>query len=217
MSDPYQKDRSELTPLLEKKNKEEHINSNTETVDTLKYRHSNPKWILGIKVKKETSCLNLFAIFFVTFLIAAKYGFLQIQITFLLESKDHFAISSDQVGRKNSYIIVWQSILTLIFLPFIGYVYELAGRRCVIMTCLFSSVALFGVIPYTAPNYPLLVFVKSLTFLLGSIVDAHPLIPDYIKSESRGKAVAIALLGSIMGEVFAMTVFIGLSINMDLN
>ena len=97
------------------------------------------------------------------------------------------------------------------------FVEALLGRRCVIMVCLFSSVALFGVLPYTAPNYPLLVFVKSLTFLLGSIVDAHPLIPDYIKSESRGKAVAISLLGSIIGEVFAMTVFIGMSINMDLN
>ena len=85
------------------------------------------------------------------------------------------------------------------------------------MTCLFASVALFGLIPYTAPNYPLLVFVKSLTFLLGSIVDAHPLIPDYVKSESRGKAVAIALLGSITGEVVAMTVFIGLSIHMSLD
>ena len=105
----------------------------------------------------------------------------------------------------------------IVFLPFIGYIYELAGRRCVIMTCLFASVTLFGVIPYTAPNYPLLVFVKSLTFLLGTTVDAHPLIPDYIKSESRGKAVAIALLGTITGEVFAMIFFIGMSINMDLN
>ena len=86
-----------------------------------------------------------------------------------------------------------------------------------LMSCLFGSVALFTVIPYTAPNYPLLVFVKSLTYVLGSVVDAHPLIPDYVKSESRGRAVAIALVGTVTGEVFAMTVFIGLSINMGLD
>ena len=85
------------------------------------------------------------------------------------------------------------------------------------MSCLFTSVILFGFIPYTAPSYYLLVFLKSLTYLLGSVVDAHPLIPDYVKSESRGKAVALALLGSVFGEVFAMTVFIGLSINMSLD
>lgn len=63
--------------------------------------------ILGIRVKKETTPLNLFAIFFVTFLIAAKYGFLQIQITFLLESPDHFAVPASEIGAKNSYIIFW--------------------------------------------------------------------------------------------------------------
>ena len=102
-------------------------------------------------------------------------------------------------------------------MPFIGYMYELAGRRVVLTTCLFGSVALFTVIPYTAPNYPLLVFVKALTYVLGSIIDAHPLIPDYVKSESRGRAVAIQLIGTVTGEVFAMTVFIGLSINMGLD
>ena len=105
----------------------------------------------------------------------------------------------------------------LIFLPFVGYVYELAGRRIVLMTSLFLSVALFALIPYTAPSYYLLVFVKSLTYVLGTIVDAHPLIPDYVKSESRGKAVAMAILGSIIGEVFAMTILIGMTLNMSLD
>ena len=118
---------------------------------------------------------------------------------------------------RNSFIIFWQSLLALCFLPFAGYIYELAGRRIVLVTCLFGSVALFVILPFTAPNYPLLVLVKSLTYVFGTTVDAHPLIPDYVKSESRGRAVAMALLGTITGEVFAMTVFIGMTINMGLD
>ena len=173
--------------------------------------------ILGIKVKKETTTANLFAIFFVPFLMAAKYGFLQVQITFLLESEDYFAINPSEVGRKNSYLIFWQSGIALCFLPFIGYLYEFLGRRLVIVMCLFASVALFLLVPFTAPNYYFLVIVKSLTYLLGTIVDGHPLIPDYVKSESRGRAVSCAVLGSILGEVFSMTVLIGLSIDMRLD
>ena len=102
-------------------------------------------------------------------------------------------------------------------LPFIGYAYEFFGRKYVIITSLFTSITLSMLIPYTAPNYSLLVFVKSLTVVFGTIVDANPLIPDYIKSESRGKGVSISLLGSICGEVFAMTVLIGLTMDMDLD
>ena len=51
--------------------------SETTTRDTYK-KKGEDRYILGIKVKKETSAANLFSIFYITFIMAAKYGFLQI-------------------------------------------------------------------------------------------------------------------------------------------
>lgn len=35
---------------------------------------------------------------------------------------------------------------------------------------------------------------------------AHPLIPDYIKRDSRGKAIAVCGIGLVLGEVFSIGV-----------
>lgn len=44
---------------------------------------------------------------------------------------------------------------------------------------------------------------------------AHPLIPDYIKRSSRGKAVALSGVGLIFGEVFAMGILFNLTKHMN--
>ena len=54
--------------------------------------------IMGIAVKRETTCCNLFAIFFIQFLVTAKYGFLQAQMYFLLESDDLFGVEYSELG-----------------------------------------------------------------------------------------------------------------------
>ena len=44
---------------------------------------------------------------------------------------------------------------------------------------------------------------------------AHPLIPDYIKRASRGKAIALNGVGIVVGEVFSMGVLFNLTKDMD--
>ena len=72
--------------------------------------------------------------------------------------------------------------------------------------------ALFIVLcPYTAPNVLYLKIVRALFAMAGSQISCHPLILDYIKKESRGKAAALQGLGSLLGEAFAMVVLFGYS------
>ena len=40
---------------------------------------------------------------------------------------------------------------------------------------------------------------------------AHPLIPDYVKRSSRGKAIALSGLGFVLGEVMSMGVLFNLT------
>ena len=46
---------------------------------------------------------------------------------------------------------------------------------------------------------------------------SHPLIIDYIKSESRGKATSIQALGNGIGEFIAMTVLLTIQMNMSVS
>lgn len=43
---------------------------------------------------------------------------------------------------------------------------------------------------------------------------AHPLIPDYIKRSSRGKAIALNGVGIVVGEVFSMGILFNLTKSM---
>ena len=169
-----------------------------------------------MNVKAETTWYNLFAICFIQFLITTKYGFLQAQLTFLLESEDHFAIEESVIGFKNSRLYVCSSVVALISLPVIGYIYELLGRRCVIITCLFSSCALLVIVPYTSPNFHFLVAIRSILGMLEGFATTNPLIADYVKRDSRGKGVSIRVLGALLGEICSMTLF-GLTASMGID
>ena len=46
---------------------------------------------------------------------------------------------------------------------------------------------------------------------------ANPLVADYIRKDSRGKAIALVATGMGVGETFSMTVLFGLSSNLPLN
>ena len=52
--------------------------------------------------------------------------------------------------------------------------------------------------------------------LLGAACLSNPLINDYVKKESRGKALALAALGVACGEAFGMSVLFGNTKQMEM-
>ena len=100
---------------------------------------------------------------------------------------------------------------------FIGYIYDLLGRYMVILLSSFGSALMLAIIPFTAPNHNLFIITFLLFNALISISGTNPLIPDYIRSDSRGQAVALKLLGLVFGELFNAMVLFGLTVEMDLN
>ena len=73
------------------------------------------------------------------------------------------------------------------------------------------------ILPRTAPSFILLCVTRLLLGYCMGFCITNPLIADYIKNESRGKAVAFQTIGIFLGESFAMIVLIGGTINMELN
>ena len=97
-----------------------------------------------------------------------------------------------------------------------GYLYDLFGRKVLLViyfVIISISVYLF---PRTAPNVGFLVAIRSLLQLLGASCLSNPLINDYVKKESRGKALALAAFGVACGEAFGMAVLFGYSKQMEM-
>ena len=104
---------------------------------------------------------------------------------------------------------------TIITAVFAGYIYELVGRKVTLFLSFFLSGLAYIWVPYTAPDYNMLILIRIIIGITAAAPTAHPLIPDYIKRSSRGKAIALNGVGVVIGEVFSMGVLFNLTKSMD--
>ena len=112
----------------------------------------------------------------------------------LLQDEDYFHVPLPELGKATSIVIVWAQILPLIFTPFLTYVYETIGRRIPLTYALLCNNLLFWLMPRVAPNFTLLCAIRAVISLNNTLLLGAPLISDYIKTESRGMAVATSAL-----------------------
>lgn len=101
---------------------------------------------------------------------------------------------------------------------FVGYVYDIIGRRLTLfMSFVISSVLLYF-IPHTAPVvFPNLLLLRMA--IAASLVApiASPLIGDYLPKESIGKGAALVGVGFIIGEILSMGVLFNITKEMTPN
>lgn len=74
-----------------------------------------------------------------------------------------------------------------------------------------------ALMPQAAPDLSMLIVLRTIQSTFCVLLISNPLIADYIKKDSRGKAISIVAIGMGLGEAFSMTVLFGLSVNMPLN
>jgi len=110
------------------------------------------------------------------------------------------------------------SNLTIFSLPFglittffISYAFELLGRKFTISLSYILTGICFIMIPYTKPYFWFLALMRCAIGVTMAGPISHPLINDYVRKNSRGKAIALNGLGSVFGEVFAMGILLKLS------
>jgi MFS family permease len=134
----------------------------------------------------------------------------------MLEDKaEGFAIPNSQVGVVPSELTMWSIPFSMVTTIFVGYSYEILGRKLTIFWSYFLTGLIFIAIPYTAPNYTYMVILRCAVGVTMSAPMAHPLIPDYVMKKSRGKAVALTGVGLVVGEVFSMGVLFKYTMSMS--
>ena len=133
----------------------------------------------------------------------------------LLENKDYYAIPESELGRATSIVLIWSQLLPLMMTPFMTYVYEMVGRRLPVTYSLICTNILVCMMPKVAPNFTMLCILRAIIGLNNTLIIAAPLISDYVKQESRGKAVAINTLAIGLSQVFATQFLVPLTMDMN--
>lgn len=71
---------------------------------------------------------------------------------------------------------------------FVGYVFDLLGRKIPIFICLLLCGFLMTSIPFCAPVvYPNLIVVRILIGIMTIAPNCHPLVSDYVSKSFRGR------------------------------
>ena len=134
----------------------------------------------------------------------------------MFRDQELFSVPEDEIGRTISKIVLIAYFWSILAALMAGYFYDLAGRKPLILLYLFlQSIGCF-LIPRTAPSIELFTVVRAFTQMLGVSLLSHPLVNDYVKKESRGKAVAIIGFGTLAGEAFAIVVLFGFTKRMEI-
>jgi len=109
----------------------------------------------------------------------------------------------------------WGLVISCFFSIFVGALFDICGRKPVLTVTYAVLVFVIWTMPYV-PTINWLI-VNRIGFSISmQLLHAHPLVIDYIKSESRGKANAAQGLGNLIGEAFAMVVLIHIQISLPI-
>ena len=109
--------------------------------------------------------------------------------------------------NTESQILFYASLVSVVISIGVGYTFDIFGRRNLIALSYALLVIMIWTLPYV-PSINLLIVNRACVQVAFQYLHSHPLVIDYIKSESRGKATALQALGNGVGEGFAMIVLI---------
>jgi len=105
---------------------------------------------------------------------------------------DYFDVSTADIAQVNNDMLFYVFPFQMTYTVLSGFIYDIFGRKPTLICNLLATILCAFVSPSTAPDlYPWYFIVRIGAICSLSAVIANPLILDYIKKSSRGKAYAI--------------------------
>ena len=158
------KHQDETDALISQQTTTASLHDTSKDTDTTssEYKLRQTSSVLGVNTKRGVSALNVFALFYIAAIMTAVSGFINAQMTFLLQSELHFNISRDVIGRVNAQVLFYANIIPLVLCPTFGYIYDIFGRRIPIFTAIFGSILCMALMPLVSPNLNLLIVCRTI-------------------------------------------------------
>jgi MFS family permease len=166
-----------------------------------------------MNVNEKTTLGNLISIGLVQAATTISVGFYNSNLPFLMSSPDYLGITdSEELTAVNSTIITYSLIISTCLAIFMGIIYDYYGRRVTINTNMTVMVLTLFFLPYMATSYGMIVLNRIIFSTVTHFLYSTPLVPDYLKPDSRGKAVSnLQSIGYFAGEFFATVVIMSLT------
>ena len=96
--------------------------------------------------------MNFLSIPLMTATLVSLSGFAGAKLILLLTDKNYFAVDETEIGRVSNDLIFYPSIFNMIFHPLNGQLYEILGRRKLLVLAFLLGSLLTILVPYTAPS-----------------------------------------------------------------
>ena len=115
---------------------------------------------MGIELKPGYDLKNLWAmpLCLVAATIAGTYT--NTEIIFLLQHKDYFNTPKEDIGKRSNALIFYSIPIAMISTFIVGQIFDAIGRRPTLFFSILLGCFCMVLVPYTAPNFYLLLLVK---------------------------------------------------------
>lgn len=121
----------------------------------------------------------------------------------MLGDPNYQNVSQDEIGMMTSWMTLCAYPVIVVYLSFMGFVYEILGRKLTLHILFTLGSIGICLIPYSGSSIYWLFVTKALVTPLFIAISVMPLVMDYVKKEDRGKGVVLNLLGLVIGEALA--------------
>jgi MFS family permease len=91
---------------------------------------------------------------------------------------------------------------------FMGQLFDIFGRRSIIVMNFFALAILVGICPYMSPNLYWCAANRMGVAITTHFIFANPCIADYIRPESRGFGVGLICLSQFLGQTIGTVVIV---------
>jgi MFS family permease len=177
---------------------------------------TKPRTIFRIPVKDGVTFWNILAIPLVSLTVMLLSTYLNAQVIFLLADPSFFGVAPDKIGYVAGVLIFASFPGAIIGTFFVGFIFDILGRRITLFVSFFIGSILLAVIPWTAPKlYEGLLVVRVLLQLCFCAPVSSPLPADYIHREYIGMGTSMQGIGLVIGEVLSMGVLFRLTVDMN--
>ena len=144
--------------------------------------------------------------------------YLNAQIILLLANPEYFNVNPAETGEVAGTLISFSLPPAMISMFFVGYLYDILGRRFTLFTSFAATSILMFFIPHMSPIvFPNLMLLRMAISVAIVPPVASPLIADYIMKEAIGKGAALTGIGFIIGEILSMGVLFNVTKPMTAN
>ena len=141
----------------------------------------NRRTLFGFPVKHGISRANLVAVILVPLCMMLLSTYVNAQLIFLLTNPEYFGVADEDEGKISGKLISYSLPGAMVATFFVGYIYDILGRKWTLFLSFALTSVLVLFVPYTSPViWPTLFLIRGAIAIATVPPICSPLLADYV-------------------------------------